>query len=269
MDSTRSLSTRSALARATLCALAMGMVACSDTRAAEAPAADQARSADEPWFGVMLPPGFEPHALHVISNRPAAPAVVPEGESQYRELAGDAIQAHLETIVGFSRESEETAEVGEGQIWGRVTGFPSGAKTIEWAVSEFRAAGIADVELQQFDQNEGASIWLPLSWEVRLLGDPAFGEGSADVVLESAMPLSAGDLSGGSLTAPLVYVGTATSAGAGAHRRSWEGGHPEGDPAGPHRLREEPGRTEGSGSPGPWGGRGAHDHRPAGQHASA
>lgn len=212
MDSTRSLSTRSALARATLCALAMGMVACSDTRAAEAPAADQARSADEPWFGVMLPPGFEPHALHVISNRPAAPAVVPEGESQYRELAGDAIQAHLETIVGFSRESEETAEVGEGQIWGRVTGFPSGAKTIEWAVSEFRAAGIADVELQQFDQNEGASIWLPLSWEVRLLGDPAFGEGSADVVLESAMPLSAGDLSGGSLTAPLVYVGTATSA---------------------------------------------------------
>tara|TARA_B100000586_G_scaffold184592_1_gene135526 strand:+ start:34 stop:1602 length:1569 start_codon:yes stop_codon:yes gene_type:complete len=190
----------------------MGMVACSDTRAAEAPAADQARSADEPWFGVMLPPGFEPHALHVISNRPAAPAVVPEGESQYRELAGDAIQAHLETIVGFSRESEETTEVGEGQIWGRVTGFPSGAKTIEWAVSEFRAAGIADVELQQFDQNEGASIWLPLSWEVRLLGDPAFGEGSADVVLESAMPLSAGDLSGGNLTAPLVYVGTATSA---------------------------------------------------------
>ena len=211
MDSTRSLSTHSALARATLCALAMGMVACSDTRAAEAPSADQARSADEPWFGVMLPPGFEPHALHVISNRPAAPAVVPEGESQYRELAGDAIQAHLETIVGFSRESEETTEVGEGQIWGRVTGFPSGAKTIEWAVSEFRAAGIADVELQQFDQNEGASIWLPLSWEVQLLGDPAFGEESADVVLESAMPLSAGDLSGGSLTAPLVYVGTATS----------------------------------------------------------
>ena len=211
MDSTRSLSTHSALARATLCALAMGMVACSDTRAAEAPSADQARSADEPWFGVMLPPGFEPHALHVISNRPAAPAVVPEGERQYRELAGDAIQAHLETIVGFSRESEETTEVGEGQIWGRVTGFPSGAKTIEWAVSEFRAAGIADVELQQFDQNEGASIWLPLSWEVRLLGDPAFGEESADVVLESAMPLSAGDLSGGSLTAPLVYVGTATS----------------------------------------------------------
>ena len=175
-------------------------------------AAGQAVPTDEPWFGVMLPPGFEPHALQVISARPAAPAVVPEGESGYRALAGAAIQASLETIVGFSRESEESREVGEGQMWGRITGFPSGSKTVEWAVSEFRAAGIADVELQEFDQNEGASIWLPLSWEVRLLGDPAFGTGTADVVLESAMPLSAGELTGGGLTAPLVYVGTASAA---------------------------------------------------------
>ena len=221
---TRSSSTRSARIRVALCALVVGALACSDMPAAEAPSADEARSAaearsavragsaDEPWFGVMLPPGFEPHALHVISDRPAAPAVVPQGESQYRHLAGAAIQADLEAIVGFSRESEETHEVGEGQIWGRITGFPSGAKTIQWAVSEFRAAGISNVELQPFEQNEGASIWLPLSWEVRLLGDPAFGAGSADVVLESAMPLSAGDLSGSIFTASLVYVGTATSA---------------------------------------------------------
>jgi hypothetical protein len=119
-------------------------------------------------------------------------------------------------------ESEETAEVGEGQIWGRITGFPSGSKTIEWAVAEFRAAGISDVELQSFDQEPDASIWLPLSWEVRLIGDPAFGGGTEDVVLASAMPLSAGTLTGGgstegelaegSLTAPLVYVGTASPA---------------------------------------------------------
>ena len=224
MSYRRSVSARSASTSAALLVLVVGAVACSDTPAEEAPSQDGASPADqagsaaelllanEPWFGVMLPPGFEPHALHVISDRPAAPAVVPQGEGQYRHLAGAAIQADLEAIVGFSRESEETAEVGEGQIWGRITGFPSGSKTIQWAVSEFRAAGISDVELQEFDQNEGASIWLPLSWEVRLLGDPAFGAGSADVVLESAMPLSAGDLSGGSLTAPLVYVGTATPA---------------------------------------------------------
>ena len=169
MHATRSVRTLSTRALATLCALMVVTVACSDMPAEEAPSADelsstdQASSADEPWFGVMLPPGFEPHALHVISERPAAPAMVPQGESRYRELAGAAIQADLKTIVGFSRESEETAEVGEGQLWGRITGFPSGSKTIQWAVNEFRAAGISDVELQQFDQNEGASIWLPLS----------------------------------------------------------------------------------------------------------
>ena len=232
MYSTRSVSGRFARGRAATrsasrsaspaatCALVIGFAACSDMPGAEAPSADEAASAelatstgqaaptDEPWFGVMLPPGFEPHALQVISARAAAPAVVPEGEGRYRALAGAAIQADLETIVGFSRESEETGEVGEGQMWGRITGFPSGSKTVQWAVSEFRTAGIAEVELQEFDQGEGASIWLPLSWEVRLLGDPAFGAGTADVVLESAMPLSAGDLTGGGLTAPLVYVGT-------------------------------------------------------------
>ena len=230
MHATRSASGRSARARAAMCALVIGFAACTDMPAEEAPLADEAASAaqaasveqaasadeapptDEPWFGVMLPPGFEPHALQVISARAAAPAVVPEGESQYLMLAGASIQADLETIVGFSRESERTREVGEGQMWGRITGFPSGSKTVQWAVNEFRAAGIADVELQEFDQSEGASIWLPLSWEVRLLGDPAFGTGTADVVLESAMPLSAGDLTGGGLTAPLVYVGTASSA---------------------------------------------------------
>ena len=206
MGSTRSVSARAVRTGATLCALVVATVACADMPAEEAPLADG------PWLGVMLPPGLAPHGLPVISDRPAAPAVVPQGESGYRELAGSAIQADLETIVAFSRESRETAEVGEGQIWGRITGFPSGSKTIQWAVNEFRAAGIPDVELQQFDQDPDASIWLPLSWEVRLLGDPAFGAGSADVVLESAMPLSPGDLSGGSLTAPLVYVGTASPA---------------------------------------------------------
>ena len=171
-----------------------------------------AQSTDGPWFGVTLPPAFKPHAVQVIDERPAAPAVVPQGEGRFVELAGVAIQADLQTIVDFARESRVTGEIGEGQLWGRVTGFPSGLNTVEWAAKEFRAAGIPDVELQRFDQDEGASIWLPLSWEVRLLGNAEFGPRSQDVVLESAMPLSAGDLPAAGLTAPLVYVGTGSPA---------------------------------------------------------
>ena len=206
MRSTISVRAPSVRTSAVLCALVVANVACADMPAG------QALPADEPWLGVMLPPGFEPHALQVIDDRAAAPAVVPQGEGTFRELAGSAIQADLEAIVGFSRESSETPEVGEGQIWGRITGFPSGAKTVQWAVDEFRAAGISNVELQQFDQDQDASIWLPLSWDVRLIGDNTFGTGSEDVVLESAMPLSAGDLTADGLTAPLVYVGTASPA---------------------------------------------------------
>ncbi len=54
-----------------------------------------------------------------------------------------------------------------------------------------------------------SSFWLPLSWEVKLLADPAFGPGSADIVLQSALFIPPSEIPGGTLTAPLVYVGTA------------------------------------------------------------
>ncbi len=47
---------------------------------------------------------------------------------------------------------------------------------------------------------------------MKLLGDPAFGAGSGDLVLDSAMPLAPSDIVGGTLTAPLVYVGNGSPA---------------------------------------------------------
>lgn len=166
-----------------------------------------------PWFGLPLPPPFEPHdAPAIIGERGPAPAVVPPGEEDHRNLEGDRIRTDLETIVDFSRQSRQRREIGDGQLWGRITGFPSSTRTIEWAVEQYRDAGIDDVEIQRFEQDEDASFWLPLSWEVRLLGDPAFGEGSEDVVLETAMPLAPSEIPAEGLTAPLVYVGTARPA---------------------------------------------------------
>ncbi|HET9949012.1 MAG TPA: M28 family peptidase [Longimicrobiales bacterium] len=179
--------------------------------AGAAPLAAQEAAEGGPWFGLPLPPGLEPHALQVISERPAVPAIVPAGEERFTELSGESLWADLVSIVEFSKESRATREIGSGQLWGRVTGLPSGNRTVAWAVNRLREAGIADVELQRFDQDEGASIWLPLSWEVRLLGDPAFGPGSQDVVLESAMPLS-GEIPPEGITAPVVFVGSASPA---------------------------------------------------------
>ena len=173
--------------------------------------AQEARAAAKPgrWFGVPLPPplGKEPAVL--VGDRSPRPFASPPGEAAAPELVGAAIKADVETIVGFSRDSRNGREIGSGQLWGRIAGLPSGAKTVGWAVDQFRKAGIANATIQPIVQEPNARFWFPLSWEVRLLADPAFGLGSADVVLDSAIPLSPSDIPGGTLTAPLVYVGSA------------------------------------------------------------
>jgi hypothetical protein len=133
---------------------------------------------------------------------------LPAGEPPNPELTGATIRTDIETIVGFSKESRRTKEIGDGQTWGRVTGFPSSIKTVQWTAEQFRKAGIADVKVQSLTQEPNSSFWLPLSWEVKLLADPALGAGTTDLVLQSAIPLQPSALPNGTLTAPLVFVGT-------------------------------------------------------------
>ena len=54
-------------------------------------------------------------------------------------------------------------------------------------------------------------MWLPTQWEFKLLGDAAYGPGTTDLVLDSATPLGP-DIPGGTLTAPLVFVGSGNAA---------------------------------------------------------
>ena len=159
---------------------------------------------DGPWFGVTLPPKASSAPAVKVGARAPRPATFDAAA----EFNGAAIKADVETIVGFARNKE----IGTGQMWGRVAGFPSNDRTVAWAVEQFTRAGIADVRTQSIDQDEKSSLWLPLAWKVTLLGDAAFGAGSADVVLESALPVGPSSIAAGSMTAPLVYVGTASPA---------------------------------------------------------
>jgi hypothetical protein len=171
-----------------------------------------APKADGPWFGLPLPPRMSAEAAVKVGERPARPVALPAGEKATPELNGATLKADVDTIVGFAKQSKSSKEMGTDQMWGRVSGFPSQISTIDWAVSEFRKAGIADVKVQPITQDARSTFWMPLSWEVRLLADPSFGPGSADVVLDSALPLTPSNIPGGVLTAPLVYVGTASPA---------------------------------------------------------
>jgi len=173
--------------------------------------AGRARTArkDGPWFGVTLPPTTNAAPAVKVGARPPRPAAA---EAASPELNGATLKADVDTIVGFARAAAAAKEVGSGQMWGRIAGFPSSDKTVEWTVDQFRKAGITEVKTQTITQDEKSSLWLPLSWKVTLLADPAFGAGSNDIVLQSALPVGPSNIPNGTMTAPLVYVGAASPA---------------------------------------------------------
>jgi hypothetical protein len=165
------------------------------------------------WFGLPLPPQMTPHSLPaIIGDRPPVPAVVPAGEAQFDELRGAQLLRDLRDIIDFSVRSRESRELGGSQMWGRVSGFPSAEQTVDWVVDGIRDAGIEDIRVQVLTQDENAVLWMPEQWEVRLHGNTAFGPGTDDVILSTAMPLAPSHISGGALTAPVVYVGTGSPA---------------------------------------------------------
>ena len=67
-------------------------------------------------------------------------------------------------------------------------------------------AGITDIRVQPFVHNPASPFWLPLSWEVRLLADPVFGPGSADVVTDLADGLPMVECCGGEIGQVLVNL---------------------------------------------------------------
>lgn len=172
----------------------------------------QTKPAATAWFGLALPSGANSGPAVQVGARPPRPVTLPLGESPAAEFNAATLKADVQAIVQFARDSRAAKEVGSGQMWGRIAGFPSSDKTVEWAAGQFRTAGIKDVRTQPIAQNASSALWLPLAWQVKLLADPAFGPGSSDLVLESALPVGPSDIPGGSMTAPLVYVGAASPA---------------------------------------------------------
>ena len=86
------------------------------------------------WFGLALPPATSVPAVKVGARpaRPVETAPVPE-------LSGDTIKRDVETIVGFAQAARTSKEIGNGQMWGRIAGFPSSDRTVEWALPSARA----------------------------------------------------------------------------------------------------------------------------------
>lgn len=152
-----------------------------------------------PWFGLPLPAGIgDPHAPTVNVNAVhPEPAAVPRGEEGFTELEGERLLPLVDDIVGFSRESRAEGN----RMWGRITGFPSQARTVSWVAEQFRDAGLLQVEVQ--DYAGSGTFWWPQDWQVSLLGNSVFGNGSRDIVLETAMPTGESFIEGAVTATPV------------------------------------------------------------------
>lgn len=167
----------------------------------------QAQSA-KPWFGLKMPDARErqsdkDRSIFVNPDFPPLSQRLPESEDPYADIKGDEVYAYLETIVEITRQNRPDGE----RFWGRIAGSAGEVETAEYIANEFRNLGLSDVQLEPV---QGKNQWWPTNWEVTLIGDPAYGSGTADVTLKSAFPalqLGTGAISVSGLEAELIYVG--------------------------------------------------------------
>ena len=164
-----------------------------------------------PWFGTPLPPPLsdprKPVMKHDDVFAPLPVAFAHRAGRHDELLDGAALKADQKRIVGFSLESLNAGD----KVWGRRAATPAFMHTLEWTVNEFKTAGLKDAKVETFAIT--TPMWVPQSWQVQVVGDPAFGAGTQTVTLQSAFPQPGGvTISGGTLTAPVVFVGHGTDA---------------------------------------------------------
>lgn len=173
--------------------------------------ATRTTSQSGPWFGTALPPALSDPTKPVMKYDDTVSPIAanfPHVPGRHDELLdGVELKKAMKTIVGFSLESYAAGD----KVWGRRSGTPAFLHGIDWAVEQFKIAGIADAKVERFPIT--VPMWVPRSWRVEVIGDDVFGAGSANVTLTSAFPQPGGaSIPNGSITAPIVYTGRGTDA---------------------------------------------------------
>ena len=138
------------------------------------------------WFGTPVPPALsdprKPVMNHDDQFAPLPTHFAPRPGRHDELLDGAVLKTDHRKIVGFSLESLAAGD----KVWGRRAATPAFMHTIEWTVNELKAAGLKDAKVETYAVPTG--MWVPQSWQVQMLDDPAFGAGTQTVTLQSAFP---------------------------------------------------------------------------------
>jgi len=163
------------------------------------------------WFGTPVPPPLSDPRQPVMKYDDVfapVPFQAARRPGRFDELLdGAALKKDQKRVVGFSLESLNAGD----KVWGRRASTPAFMQTIEWTVNEFKAAGLKNAAVETFPVT--TAMWAPQSWKLEVVGDPSYGAGTTTVTLQSAFPQHGGvTIPGGSLTAPVIFVGHGTDA---------------------------------------------------------
>ncbi|MGZ6014415.1 MAG: M28 family peptidase [Phenylobacterium sp.] len=161
-------------------------------------------------FGVPTPGPVSPPDQPTFHAGPASYGPAPfhgrPKDDVRGALGGAELMADVKRIVGFSLESKAAGDL----LYGRISGLPAEQKTVDWTVEKLRASGLKDAHAESYVSS--APLWLPVSFELRVLGDASFGAGASDVVLRSAMPIRNATVKPAAAEGPLVFVGRGSAA---------------------------------------------------------
>jgi hypothetical protein len=157
------------------------------------------------WFGVPTPGPLSAVDQPTFATGPEAYGPAPFAgrpkDDVTGALKGERMLADVSTIVGFSLASRDAGD----PLWGRISGLPGEARTVEWAVAQLKAAGLKDARAETYVSEQ--PLWLPRTWAVRLTT-----EGSPEVVLKSAVPIRNPTTKPLSASGPLVFAGRGSPA---------------------------------------------------------
>jgi hypothetical protein len=162
-----------------------------------------------PWFDLSLPGALSDPDKPVVAVGPAFATAAPEypkPKDPHGLLNGEQLMTDVHHIIQFSIDSRTAGDA----MWGRVSGTAALLHTVEWVSSRLRALGLNDAHVETFPID--SALWFPTRWEVRLIGSPAMGAGSSDIVLRSAFPEGNGQsTSSDGVGAALVFIGRGTA----------------------------------------------------------
>src|SRR5437660_9509459 len=123
------------------------------------------------WFGTPLPPPLSDPRKPIMKYDDAfapLPTAFAHRKGKFDELLdAAALKADQKKIVGFSLESLNAGD----KVWGRRAATPAFQHTIEWTVSEMKAAGLTDAHVEPFAVPN--TMWVPDTWQLQIVGDPA------------------------------------------------------------------------------------------------